>query len=268
MLRLAASDIDGTLLTGGARTLSPRQLACIRALRRAGVWFCAASGRQYHSLRSLFAPVADDIAYLCENGAIVYVDGAPVYRCPMPRSDALTIAAQILAQEQCEVLISGANVSYLLPKDPAYPDRIRYFSGNNVALVRRMEDIQEDILKVSAYCRDGAARYRPLLGEPWQARYSVAIAGEQWLDFTRADKGAGLAALCRFLGAAPGETAAFGDNFNDVSMLDQAGRPFVMETAHPALLARYPAHCADVADTLEQLLADGEFGTIHKGTAE
>ena len=30
--------------------------------------FCPASGRQYHSLRGLFAPVQDELAYLCETG--------------------------------------------------------------------------------------------------------------------------------------------------------------------------------------------------------
>ena len=45
-----------------------------------------------------------------------------------------------------------------------------------------------------------------------------AVAGETWLDFTRADKGTGLAALCGELGVRPQEVIAFGDNFNDVPM--------------------------------------------------
>ena len=70
-VQLVASDIDGTLLQGGAQEISPEVFAQIRRLRRHGVRFCAASGRQYASLRRLFAPVADDISYVGENGAIV-----------------------------------------------------------------------------------------------------------------------------------------------------------------------------------------------------
>ena len=32
----------------------------------------AASGREYTNLRNLFAPVADDIAYLCLNGCLTF----------------------------------------------------------------------------------------------------------------------------------------------------------------------------------------------------
>ena len=39
----------------------------------------AASGRQYNSLKNLFAPVADDILFLCENGGIIYKDGKVLY---------------------------------------------------------------------------------------------------------------------------------------------------------------------------------------------
>ena len=152
-----------------------------------------------------------------------------------------------------EVLISGADTSYLLPKHPDYVDHIRYFVGNHITRVKRAQDIPEDILKVSAYCRDGAASHAQTLGAPWKAAYSVAVAGEKWLDFTRADKGTGLAALCGELGVRPQEVIAFGDNFNDVPMLDLVGSPYIMQGAVPALRERYPMQCARVEDVLRKL---------------
>ena len=58
MIRLIASDIDGTLLQNNARTLSEELFDLIRKLHRSGILFVPASGRQYLNLRSLFAPVA------------------------------------------------------------------------------------------------------------------------------------------------------------------------------------------------------------------
>ena len=107
---------------------------------------------------------------------------------------------------------------------------------------------------MSAYCRDGAASHAQTLGAPWKAAYSVAVAGEKWLDFTRADKGTGLAALCGELGVRPQEVIAFGDNFNDVPMLDLVGSPYIMQGAVPALLERYPMQCARVEDVLRKLV--------------
>ena len=144
MIRLVASDIDGTLLQGGARALSDELFGLIRVLKKRGILFCAASGRQYRSMRALFAQAEDDIAYLCENGAIVYRGGSVVSKLAMERADALALIGQIQAQEQCEVLISGADTSYLLPKHPDYVDHIRYFVGNHITRVKRAQDIPED----------------------------------------------------------------------------------------------------------------------------
>lgn len=94
MIRLVASDIDGTLLHGEEREISPAVFAQIRRLRAKGILFCPASGRQYSSLRRLFAPVAGELSYLCENGAVVYGPGDPgpvLGRTPMPRGRALEL---------------------------------------------------------------------------------------------------------------------------------------------------------------------------------
>ena len=56
MIKLIVSDIDGTLLPYGQSELDIELFELIRRLRSAGVTFCPASGRQYHSLRALFRP--------------------------------------------------------------------------------------------------------------------------------------------------------------------------------------------------------------------
>ena len=201
MIRLVASDIDGTLLQGGARALSDELFGLIRVLKKRGILFCAASGRQYRSMRALFAQAEDDIAYLCENGAIVYRGGSVVSKLAMERADALALIGQIQAQEQCEVLISGADTSYLIPKHPDYVDHIRYFVGNHITRVKRAQDIPEDILKVSAYCRDGAASHAQTLGAPWKAAYSVAVG--KMAGFHARRQGYGPCCPVRGVGCAP-----------------------------------------------------------------
>ena len=229
MIKLIASDIDGTLLRNGNRKIPEEIFEHILRLKDMGILFAAASGRQYRSMRDLFAPVADEILYLCENGAIVYRDDAILAKIPMPRQEALDIIHQIQAVEDCEVLISGANTSYLMPKHEDYLDHIRYFVGNHVTLIERAEDIKEDILKVSAYCRSGAAGYDKPMGDSWRALgFQAAVAGLKWLDCALADKAAGMRALCRALEVSADEVMAFGDNFNDLSMLQVAGRPYII----------------------------------------
>lgn len=260
MIKLILSDIDGTLIPYGQTELNPRLFPLIRRLRRRGVLFCPASGRQYHSLRTLFAPVADQLVYLCENGAILYGPGpeeeAPVLaKTPMPRPDALALARAILALPGCQVLISGANMSYVHRRCPAFARRMETFTGNRVALFQDLEEIGEDILKVSAFQPDDLAPAIGALGPRWGEAYHMAVAGPEWLDFMLADKGVGLEGLCRALQIAPREVAAFGDNYNDAPMLQRAGQAWLMEGAAAQLRSRFPRSCASVEDKLEQLLA-------------
>ena len=67
----------------------------------------------------------------------------------------------------------------------------------------------------------------------------------------------GIRRLCAALGVDPAEVAAIGDNWNDVPMLDAVGQPWIMSSAAPELVARYPNRCDDVAALLERFLEGG-----------
>ena len=256
MIRLIACDIDGTLLHNGAAAIDNVIFEEILRLRDKGILFCPASGRQYGSLRRLFGPVANELAYLCENGAVLMGTGDPgpmLGKTVMDRETALVLCREIMELPQCEVLISGANTSYLCPKEPDIVDHIRYFVGNNLALLAEPEDMPEEIVKVSAYCPYGAASLEPLMAPRWRDRFRVAVAGPSWLDFTLADKGLGIRVLCRSLGVELEEVMAFGDNYNDLPMLEAVGRPYIMDNAAAELRSRFPHHCRRVEDVLKTL---------------
>lgn len=85
-IKLICSDIDGTLLQYGKKELESEIFEQIRELHRRGILFCPASGRQYTSLRKLFAPVADCCVFLCENGGVIYKDEQCIAKNPMPRA--------------------------------------------------------------------------------------------------------------------------------------------------------------------------------------
>ena len=200
--------------------------------------------------------VAGRLPFLCENGAVVFGPGSPgpiLSKTEMAREAALELCRDILAQPRCEVLISGANTSYLCPKQGNIVTLVRDFVGNNVALLSAPEEMPEAIVKVSAYCRDAAADMVPLLAPRWSTRFRSAVAGAHWLDFTLADKGTGLRQLCAALQIPLRDVAAFGDNYNDVPMLELAGTAYLMEGAAAELKARFPRHCAQVVPELARL---------------
>lgn len=259
MIKLIVSDIDGTLIPYGGSALDPGLFTRIRRLREKGVLFCPASGRQYHSLRTLFAPVADEIGFLCENGAAVFgpgtEDSAPVLsKTVMPRPDALALSRAILDTPGCDVLISGLNTSYVCSCGQELIDDLRIRLGNIVRVVGDPAEISEDIIKVSAFCPGGTGAPAELFREPWGGPYHMAVAGPVWLDFTLADKGTGLRGLCDALEVPLSDVAAFGDNWNDVPMLDLAGTAYLMTAADGALKERFPRLCESVIPVLDTFL--------------
>ena len=85
MIKLIASDIDGTLLPLGQRTLPAETLHLIEQLIDAGVVFSPCSGRQLASIRKLFGPLTDRCVPICDCGADSWLNGKPVHTLPMPR---------------------------------------------------------------------------------------------------------------------------------------------------------------------------------------
>lgn len=256
-IRLVASDIDGTLLRNGATAIAPEIFELICRLEKGGILFCPASGRQYQSLRQLFAPVADRVPFLCENGAVVYGPGrpGPVWsKTVMDRPLAEALSRDIMALPGVEVLISGANTSYLCLRNPEFAEYILRFTGNNICRLAGPEEVPEDIVKVSAYCPGVIEDTRAALCPRWEKRFRAAVAGEAWLDFTLADKGIGLKRLCQVLGIGLDQVMAFGDNFNDLPMLSLAGRPYIMDTAHPRLKEAFPV-CSGAEEVLRLFLS-------------
>ena len=234
-IKLICSDIDGTLLQYGKKTLEAEILSQIKALSARGILFCPASGRQYTSLRLLFEPVADCCVFLCENGGVLFKDEQCIAENPMPRALAEEIARDMWQNSdgQGEVMLSGQNCAYLMERGLGMLDRIR-FIGNRYKVIADPSEIPEEIVKVSVYLHEGVAPYVDRFVPRWQ-QANCAVAGPYWIDTTTANKGVGVQSLCRVLGIAPDEVMAFGDNFNDVSMLDIVDTPYIMDSAAPAL---------------------------------
>ena len=70
MIKLIASDLDGTLLQNGSQKLTDRAVQLIHELTQKGVHFVAASGRQYDNERRMFDAIKDEISYIGEIGSL------------------------------------------------------------------------------------------------------------------------------------------------------------------------------------------------------
>lgn len=259
MIKLICSDLDGTLIQYGDAGVSPELFGLVRALAARGIRFCPASGRQFASIQKQFAPVAEHCLFLCENGAVVCgPDGGVLGKTVMPRALAEEIAWDMWNNSDGvgEVQLSGEKTSYLMSRGLGMEKRIK-FIGNQYKLVDSPADVPEDIVKVSMFVGTGVEPFVPRFVPRWQEA-NAAVAGPLWIDTTLANKGIGVAVVCKAVGIRPEEVMAFGDNYNDIAMLDAVGEGYIMDSAAAPLRARYPRHTDRPETVLRALLASPE----------
>ncbi|MBR3019022.1 MAG: HAD-IIB family hydrolase [Clostridia bacterium] len=257
MIRLIASDLDGTLLLPNGQ-LPDEIFPMIRRLRAKGIRFAAASGRQYGNVKRLFLKEAEQMDFICENGANVVTQGVSRPRLIAPEM-ARQIMEDILAAGM-DLLVCAPETCYVLSSaGKAYTDGIVYRLRNTVTVIDDYRTVCGESVKISGFHPGGVATFTPALQEKWNNKIHCDIAGNEWLDFTMANKGDGIRALSETLGIPLSDIAAFGDQFNDDSMLSLAGHPYIMASAPEPLLHKGYTLCASVTDTLAEILSGKEI---------
>ena len=260
MIKLVASDLDGTLLQGGAQELTPRAVELIHQLTQKGVHFVAASGRQYDNQRRVFEKIKDEISYIAENGSICVHEGKVISRATINDDLSARILAEIKRQEHFEVVVSREDSCFIEDNDPAFVNHIVNVMQNTTQIVEDITRVEGPILKI-AICNmtDGSHimdKYLKHLQDLFGDEIKVVTSGNIWIDFIApgANKGTAQRNLMELLHVKPEECMAFGDQYNDVEMLQLVGTSYSMSNAAPGI-AYYSTYVTDsVEDVLEDLI--------------
>lgn len=158
MVKLIASDVDGTLIQDSTPDLYPEMTAAIKELAKKGILFCAASGRQYQSLQNVFRDVADEIAYIAENGAQIRYQNKNISVTPMKREDVVDIMTMLRPYYgECETIVSTPNGSLVESENKEFLDLITYGYHNTFRRVKDVLAEEDEIIKIAVY-RKGSIR--------------------------------------------------------------------------------------------------------------
>lgn len=259
-VRLVAVDMDGTFLRPDMTYDRERFLRLRRRMKDAGVRFVVASGNQYWQLRSFFEP-ADEVAYAAENGHFLYdVGDEDPFFGPTPRPEVAREMLATLDERRLPYLAStahGAVAPSWIGQDDVEWARLYY---HRLDVLDDVEPVADQIVKAALHVADpiGVAQE---LDAVFAGRMTPVVAGPADLDLNVPghDKADGLRRLADRWGIDLADAVAFGDNHNDLEMLQEVGLPVAMSNARPAVLeaaARIaPPNTADgVLDVLDELL--------------
>lgn len=239
MIKLVASDVDGTLLPRGENKINQEVFDVINAISDMGVLFVVASGRPYCELKHLFEPVMDKIALVCSDGALTVYHGKNVLELQMNREKAEELLNDVESKPDCEFLVYGEFIAYMKPKEESYDQKIRETCFNNVNVINTFKNIGEDYLKVGIYNKKGIACVEDYFLKRWSKDFEVIYSANEWLEFTApgVNKSVGLTALMEKFGIKKEESIAFGDSYNDIGMFNTVGQGYAMVTAKEDLKA-------------------------------
>ena len=235
MVRLIVSDIDGTLVPEGGKLEHPEAyMSIIRELTDRGVVFGVASGRQISSIDAMFHQVKDRIYYLTDNGALVVKNDEAVQTMYMDADALREFWQEARTIPRCHVFLSGVQRCYINEYDTPFARLVLKEYQLGATYVERMEDYLHDVIKISIYSEDGSRYLYHQLYDRWHNRFQIAMSGTYWLDVNdlKTCKGNAVRSLQKRHGITREETVVFGDNYNDISMLRQAGRGYVPVHAH------------------------------------
>lgn len=268
MIKLIATDVDGTLVRDAAPSIYPEMIEMIKKLREHDIIFCIASGRQYSSMEKMFKEVKDDLIFIADNGAHVKCRGNDLNVTKMKPEHLKELMEELRGyqKEGCEIICEGPGMTYTESKNP---DFIEFIETQYRCDYKQVDDVLtegKDIVKASIFRRPsirdiGEGKLIP----KWKDRLKATMAGEDWVDFMdpSVDKGNALKFIQDFFGIKPEETMVFGDNNNDIGMLKRAVESYAVETA-PEVVKASANHIAPswrekgVYQVLEGLLAEIE----------
>ncbi|MGN0346993.1 MAG: Maf family nucleotide pyrophosphatase [Lachnospiraceae bacterium] len=240
-VKLVVSDIDGTLVKDSSPEIYPEMIQTIKDLLAAGYQFCIASGRQYASIHSMFREVADDIIFLCENGAHLVYHGKNLHIKEMNRKDVEGILHQLREISPAHpYVISTPDGCFLENPSEEFETLIRDCYHNKYEICDDFLALKLPCIKLAIY-EKGSIRQ---LGEnvlipQWKGRVKTCMAGEEWVDFMdkSVDKGNALEYLLDYLGIRREETMVFADNANDIGLFKAAEESYVVSNARPEIKA-------------------------------
>ncbi|MCI8516763.1 MAG: HAD family phosphatase [Hungatella sp.] len=261
MIKLIATDIDGTLLRDGEHHLNPEYFDVILKLRQKGIQFAAASGRQWASIEAVFEPVKEKVFYLSDNGAYVGCHGRNLFLNPIDRDIVLEMIRRMRQIPGLEIIAGGPDVVYTETKNQEFLTLLTDGYRFRVRQVEDLTEVSDYIIKVSVYRKSGIQGEAEGLTAEFGDRVKMVLAGEWWLDAMApgVSKGQAIGILQENLDIKPEETMAFGDQMNDIEMLKRAYYSFAVANAREEVkqAARFQADTNErdgVLKVLRQLL--------------
>ena len=237
-VKLIAIDVDGTTLDDYGN-LPEGLFSTMQAIMDKGIKVAVVSGRPIFNLRELFQPMTNDLIIISDNGGKAEFHGEPVYSESLSKKELETFWNYFEEHDHMGVLI-GENEAYLSNNNSNVKEDIEFFM-TDVTLVDTLAEVDSPITKISIYFPDKTSlqAYNDFYKKDFDKDYSVTIGGIDWVDVMpmSVSKGRAIKHLQDEFNIDKSETLVVADNYNDLSMMEEAEFSFAVASANDDIRA-------------------------------
>ncbi|HFI0479803.1 TPA: Cof-type HAD-IIB family hydrolase [Streptococcus suis] len=273
MIKLIATDMDGTFLDGQGSFDRKRFSSVLEKLAEKQIPFVIASGNGMGRLLQLCQGFEDRLIFVADNGAHVYQNGKTMIRRAIQQEEVEAIlhffkgrwadVCLMLSNEENIYMQAGAGLPFEgtdLPIEPAqmaaFQSRVTYLDDLSAY------PISEPIYKVGLWVPE--ARVESItegFNQAFKGQLVAVTSGYGSIDILPQGihKAWGLKQVLTCLDIEPEQVMAFGDSDNDIEMLNYVGYSYAMENATDKVktVAKYlaPSHLeAGVLQVIEEYI--------------
>ena len=248
MYKMAVSDIDGTLI-GSNDKLSENTIKTIKRLQEKGIIFTLCTGRNIRKTLPIANALGIKAPFVCIDGILLFdpVKKSPVYNMNLTYEQVKYLVELGIEYKTFIEVSDGFKYYKHLPDKDAekydffnkhtFSGRIKSYAGG-IRYFKNPEKlccIKEPIYQVTLACE------KRLADEISDIIRKSGIGGIEVRDFiwdgylfinrNGMGKARGVKILCEYFGVSPDEVVAFGDENNDIDMLEFVGMGVAVENA-------------------------------------
>ena len=264
--RVIALDLDGTLLTP-TKTLLPSSLQALARAREAGFTPIIVTGRHHVAIHPFYQALALDTPAICCNGTYLYDYQAKkvIEADPLPVDQALQLIDMLNEHKVHALMYIDDAMVYETPTGHVLrtlnwaqslpPEQRPVFTqvdslaqtAREVNAVWKFALTDEDSAKLNAFALEVEQQLGLECERSWHDQIDIARQGNS--------KGKRLAQWVASQGLSMQDVVAFGDNFNDISMLQAAGIGVAMGNAADEVKAHANVVIGDnTTDTIAEFI--------------
>lgn len=248
MIKVIATDMDGTLLDARGQLDLPRLEKILDQLDQRGIRFVIATGNEIHRMRQLLSPLVDRVVLVVANGARIFENNELIQAQTWDDAIVNKALAHFKGRAcQDQFVVTGMKGDFV-KEGTIFTDLESFMTPEMIEkFYQRMQFVDE------------------LTSDLFDGRVRAVSSGYGCIDILQAGihKAWGLEELLKRWDLKSQEIMAFGDSENDVEILEMAGIAYAMENADEkakaVATALAPANSqGGVYQVLENWLEKGE----------